>query len=837
MREAKSNSMPSKTSVFIISTRSGFDVSKKIEVILKRRFCPHLNSSCNITFYELNSLNSIDMPKKKNIRFFIAMYDDLPMISKKIQKIPTLSSLTNEGFYVKCSKSLNANDVVIIARNSLGILHGLGKFLMSYEFDEDGLIKDLEFVDSPAFELRGMFFATHKQNNVTEFWDIEHWKEYLEDMILLGLNTIGVYPIHFARWPGVIPWGEKKWFVSEQRRREWEYRWKIHLELPNIAKEYGLRYGIWVPPNDIFPAQLQENWSLGDPYVCPSIPQARETILYDREELFKSLSNVDFIFIPSGDEGGCKKCDKIGPCHPWVKTYLELVEDTYRILQKYHPKAKIWISNQALDYEQQRILFEYLNTKAPDWLEALVYGPGGDILRTYLNPERENTKLEYMQFGEMNRYLKELFRLLPAKYKIILYPDITHPYRAQYEINKLDRRIALICGREDAPIFMGIDMKDIHDRTAVYAEGSIPYTEGNHDDFNKAVWLRLNWDPYKDINSIAKEYCKLFFGSDMLNDITKAMNIVEKVWHRRLENSKYDIDELNMIIEKVDSSLGNRVKNNWRWYMIKFISLLFKYMQTKIHDDKKYRPEFEELILKSLNHEKLLLKTINNIIAVHSKRTEEYNDIKKQLLDIAKRIEEIHRMKLYASVERLDMNMTILDWMTQELKKAMVSRDKINLRDEIEKILRYEDPGPGGYYDDLGNFDKQPHLLEDSRVLFAVNLKNINPEVRLSQNTHAWAEKGLPIVLIYNDVDSKVEYTIKVTYLADEWSIGTLQKLYANGHLIHDELELPSFNPEQYVFSIPKDVYANGSLRLEFISTNGRASVSEVWLMRKHALK
>lgn len=829
--------MFSPVNISIISTRSETNVCEKIEKILKRRFCNNFDPPCSVTSYYLDSPNSTDTTEKKTIKFFIAIYDEIPKFKKKFKEIfilPSLdSSLNKEGFYVKCLKQPNASNIIIVARNDIGILYGLGKFLMNYEFDEDGSIKEFELLENPAFELRGMFFATHKQNNVTEFWDIEHWREYIEDMILLGFNTLGVYPIHYARWPGVQPFGSEKWFISEERRKEWENRWQIHLELPKIAKEYGLRYGIWIPPNDIFPTQLQESWSLGDPYVCPSIPEARKMILYDREELFKSLSNIDFLFIPSGDEGGCKKCGKTGPCHPWVKTYLSLVEDTYEVLKKYHPEAKIWISNQALDYEQQQILFEYLNTKAPDWLEAFAYGPGGDIAQTYLNPEKEVTKFEYMEFGKINRYLKELFRLLPAKYKLILYPDITHPYRAQYEIEQLDRRVALICGREDAPTFMGRDMVYIHNETAKYAMGSIPYIEGNHDDFNKAVWLQLQWNPQQDIKLITREYCKLFFGLETLDDMTEATDILDRIWHQKLNNSKYDIEKLIGIIEKIESSpYGNKLKENWRWYTIKFASILFKYMQSKVQDDEIYRPQFEELILKALNHEKALRKLINTLINIYADKSKRYVSIKKQLFDIAKKIDELHKMKLYASIERLNMNITTLDWMIQEFKEILSSESKVNISDEVKKILSYEDPGPGGYYDDLGNFEKQPHLMKDSRVLFAVNLKNVDPKVRLSQNTHAWASDGLPIVLVYDNIDTEAEYTLKVTYLADEWGIGTLQKLYANDSLIHDELELPFFEPKQYTFSIPKDVYANGTLTLKFVS-NGRTSVSEVWLLKR----
>ncbi|RKX55670.1 MAG: hypothetical protein DRP50_02170 [Thermotoga sp.] len=746
-----------------------------------------------------------------------------------------------EGFWIKCGKKDNKSYILIIGTDPHGVLYGIGKFLRLATFSQKVVeVSETEILENPAFKIRGHFLASHKQNNVTEFWDIEHYEEYIKELALFGVNTIGLYPVHFARWPGINPWGDKAWFISEERRREWEDRWQIQLQIPEIAHRYGMKYGIWIPPNDIFPAQVKDNMSLpGDPYVCPSIPEARELILFDREMVFKSLSNIDFLFVPSGDEGGCKKCGEHGKCAPWVKTYLKLVEDTYKILIKHHPKARIWISNQSLPYYQDQILYQYLDKERPEWIEYVAYGPGSDKVSAYLNPSRvehDNKFLDYPEFGLLSRYLKEMRSQIPSKYEIVLYPDITHPVRAQYSIENIDPHIAFLCGREDAPTFRPLDLTNIHQETVRYGTGSIPYSEGNHDDFNKIFWSQLDWRPKADVDKIIQEYCKWWFGDEISKDAYNSILLIEKIYKKKLIESIADVDNLFSYVKKINTSFPlTRLENNWRWQSIVFSAYLLKFLQMKVLDEKELTPKINEFLLSSLNTAELP-EMIRGVLSLYHRNDMIYNDIKEKLRQTAAKIEEVESMQFH-SIDRLDSCITNLDWMIVELERTLNTDKPETMKQKVEQILKYEDPGPGGFYDDAGNPDRQPHLVREGNILSCVNIRNLSPDNRPSQNTHVLAPGSIGFKFRYTSLEPIAQYMVRVTYLADDWCPTCYQKLYANDHLLHDDFKLPLVKPQQFVFDIPKEAIKNGILELRFLGKQKYVVVSEVWLIRKEMAK
>jgi hypothetical protein len=203
-----------------------------------------------------------------------------------------------------------------------------------------------------------------------------------------------------------------------------------------------------------------------------------------------------------------------------------------------------------------------------------------------------------------------------------------------------------------------------------------------------------------------------------------------------------------------------------------------------------------------------------------------------------------------ANLDMIDMPLNNRGWMLArfaEIRKTSDERERLKALDEI---VNWTNPGPGGFYDDLGNLTRQPHLVrgpgfdrdpayfESSLVGFAIRgLGGAMLQYPRSWWDHAEALYDAPLELAYRDLDSKAQYKIRVVYAGD--AIRPKIRLTANGKTeIHPLLARPvPFRPVE--FDIPPEATAGGDLRLQWYRETGLGDagrglqVAEVWLMKK----
>src|SRR5437763_10137176 len=130
----------------------------------------------------------------------------------------------------------------------------------------------------------------------------------------------------------------------------------------------------------------------------------------------------------------------------------------------------MWVSPQSFTKPWLDEFCEILQKQQPGWLSGVVYGP------------------------QVRMPLTELRKMIPAKYPIRRYPDITHSLRCQFPVPDWDVAYALTEAREginprpqgEAAIFHALQE---------YAVGFITYSQGCNDDVNNIIWSSLSWEP------------------------------------------------------------------------------------------------------------------------------------------------------------------------------------------------------------------------------------------------------------------------------------------------------------------------------------------------------
>ena len=176
-------------------------------------------------------------------------------------------------------------------------------------------------------------------------------------------------------------------------------------------------------------------------------------------------------------------------------------------------------------------------------------------------------------------------------------------------------------------------------------------------------------------------------------------------------------------------------------------------------------------------------------------------------------------------------------------------------------IIDYENPGEGGFYDNLGTYNKAPN------VVFGYPYDHGQPYVsqmlsegnRPSQRSmHFTQDEAQGVTLQYTDLDPDASYKVRFTlvrpWYQERYAMRMNQhseSLYADDEIIATDIELPLQMSDFYSFKIPQNATKDGTLTIRFQKTldvaNGdRVSVeqwrnsggwgsivSEVWLIRE----
>jgi hypothetical protein len=232
--------------------------------------------------------------------------------------------------------------------------------------------------------------------------------------------------------------------------------------MSRLADEYDLDVWIWYPA-------LDEDYS-----DLATV----ELAVGEWEAVFRQLPRIDAVFVPGGDPG-----------HTHPRHLTPLLERQAEALRRHHPEAGMWVAPQGFSQEWLDEFLQHLIREEPAWLTGVVFGP--------------QTRIG----------LSELRAVVPQRYPIRHYPDITHTRHCQYPVPDWDVAFALTEGRE--PINpRPVDQARIFRLTQPQTVGFITSSEGCNDDVNKIVWSALGWDPDSDLVEVLREYSRYFVGDE-----------------------------------------------------------------------------------------------------------------------------------------------------------------------------------------------------------------------------------------------------------------------------------------------------------------------------------
>lgn len=708
--------------------------------------------------------------------------------------IPHPSPKPAEGYQIQVQHR-GEQYVVIVAGNDVrGVVFGVGHLLRSMQMSEERILipKDLDIKTSPEYPLRGHQIGYRPKANSYDAWTPAMMEQYIRDLIVFGCNAIELIPPRSDDRP------TSPHFPIPQL--------DMMIEMSQICDNYGIDVWIWYPA-------LDEDYS---------DPNTVAFALKEWGENFKRLPRIDAILVPCGDPG------KTPP-----ELLLPMVARQAQAMKQYHSDVEWWLAPQGFGKTRLDTFYEWVN-KRPAWLTGLVYGPG------------------------IRLTLAEFRRRTPAYYPIRHYPDITHSSYCQYPVPDWDLALSMIEGREvinPRPR----DQATIFRRQQPHTIGFITYSEGCHDDVNKIIWSGLGWDSHQEVIDILRQYSRYFLGDKFEDNFSQGLLALEANWRGPLLGHR-GVSTTYKQFRSMEQAFSAGDKYNWRFAMALFRATLDYAVYKRLH----FETSQEEQALSILEQAQVYgsIAVLKQAVAILTKTMgHPVTDLLEQtLFEQAKGLYENIGLQLHtelyqagrpdgAVLDRFASPLNNRLWLVSNAKRIQALPDQATRLAEIDKLLHWTDPGPGGFYDNLGYPGSSHRLVigkgfQNDPSFFATAMNSTDwIRTRSTSFLHKYSSEfplawlngvvGLydyPVTMEYKDLDPKAHYRVEVLY-------GTHPiKLIAD-----DTWQIHDFTDDSYQrlsYAIPKKATTNGRLTLSWYKPSGlgqyqmRHMVCEVWLRK-----
>jgi len=701
------------------------------------------------------------------------------------------ADLRPEGYRILSEES----GVVIVAGNdSRGVLYGAGRLLRLLDYtgekppDHLGTVSlqpGLDIATAPRYSLRGHQIGYRPKTNAYDGWNQAMWEQYIRDLIIFGANAVEGIPPRSDDIP------DSPQFTLPPMQ--------MLIEQSRLAQEYGIEYWIWYP-------------LISEDYGKPSTVDDE---LKRAEAIFRSLPELDAVFVPGGDPG-----------HTAPEVLFPVLRQMAEQLQRFHPKAKLWMSPQGFSREWMNEFYRLVQTK-PSWLEGVVFGPQ-----------------QIESIGELRAHL-------PERYKLRFYPDITHSITCQFPVPNWSFAYAATENRETINP-RPMDEAAIFRHYQPYAAcGVLTYSEGCNDDVNKCIWSSLAWNPDEKVIDILRDYSHYFIGHGEGEGFAQGLLALERNWRGPLETNTGVYTTLAQF-QDMERSAPPAVLENWR-----FQEGLYRAYYDALDRARLLAEEAQEQRALDQLRRAGSIGDRAAITAAEAELTPPLVPVasawRARVFQLAEALFQSIHMQLsvpryWAEAVGRGANLDLIDsplsdgpWLTAQLAEITNLGNESERLKRITALLDWSDPGPGGFYDDLGNADAEPHLVrtatyaEDPAFLSTPYTGfSLKRGTRVSSATFAQTLNDQPLEMVYHDLDRAARYRVKIVYGSEARS---QIQLVANGAYQIHPLQEKNMAEEPLEYDIPPEATAGGELRLTWsrppgLRGDGRGvQIAEVWLI------
>ncbi|MBU0715853.1 MAG: hypothetical protein KJ964_10905 [Verrucomicrobia bacterium] len=251
------------------------------------------------------------------------------------------------------------------------------------------------------------------------------------------------------------------------------------------ADKLGFELGLVVSPNHVFSNQVtpeneaEKTGKFFGQLVCPSKPGATELILNNYRKLFQDFKERGLRLGSIGggayDYGGCA-CEK---CSPWIVTFGKLFKQIAELAEEFFGSISVELWGWWWTDEDHQEFTKWADAEAPDYFKAMSFHLPYGVTDYQVCPIPRNCAEKafvHIAYGEKSGH------------------DAYCHFGANIAPVRLEKTVKYLVSRG--------------------AAGFLAYSEGDHDDINKAILAGLASKQYSSADEVLHAYAKRYFGTN-----------------------------------------------------------------------------------------------------------------------------------------------------------------------------------------------------------------------------------------------------------------------------------------------------------------------------------
>lgn len=264
-----------------------------------------------------------------------------------------------------------------------------------------------------------------------------------------------------------------------------EAMWARKFSNFECAAGQGLGLGLVVTPNHVFADQVTpetealKNQHMFGQLVCPSKPGVTDMIMGNYRRLFDDFVarglRLESISGGAYDYGGCA-CEH---CQPWIVTFGRLFKQIAGLAQEFFGAIQVDLWGWWWSDDDHRAFSDWANAEAPGFFQTMAYHLPYSATEYAVRPipagcaERAFVHIAYGEKSNRDAYCHYGANIAPAR---------------------LEKTVRYLASRG--------------------ASGFLAYSEGDHDDVNKALVAGLGSGQYATADAVLRAYAERHFGTN-----------------------------------------------------------------------------------------------------------------------------------------------------------------------------------------------------------------------------------------------------------------------------------------------------------------------------------
>jgi hypothetical protein len=385
---------------------------------------------------------------------------------------------------------------------------------------------------------------------------------------------------------------------------------------------------------------------------------------------------------------------------------------------------------------------------------------------------------------------------------------------------------------------------------------------------NKFIWTAQDWNPATPVIETLRDYARYFIGPQYTEGVAQGLLALEENFRGPLLSNE-QIERTLHQWQDMESTASPEVLANPRFQSGLIRACFDAYIQRRLLYETDLEKQARSILetAKSAGTLPAIQEARNTLLLAKEKPIAQ--SLKNRCFALADSLyrsfgAQLTIKKHFAMsgrgnfIDNIDIPLNDALWLIDQLNHTEKLTGEAERLADIHKILHRTDPGPGGFYDNLGNpaswkhvkaqksWQEDPGSLESPRVSFGVGLKGVEWVDEIvakgfeGQTTPlAWMNQintlyFTPLIMEYKELDPAGKYTLRVAYTG---RFRSMMKLEANGIVVHDFIRMGT--QPIFEFQLPKEVTQSGQVTFKWsCAQNDKgegergSQVAEVWLIR-----